>query len=115
MDSTQLDTLNRSSGAVRGVVARLAAEVWQLAEVSLHEQESSRAYVRELEAAGFDVSMGTAGVPTAFVAEWTGQKGGPTIGFLPEYDALPGLGNEPVPRREPRADGGTSGHGCGHN
>ena len=115
MDSTQLDTLSSSSGAVRGVVERLSAEVWQLAELSLHEQESSRAHVRELEAAGFDVSMGTAGVPTAFVAEWTGQKGGPTIGFLPEYDALPGLGNEPVPRREPRADGITSGHGCGHN
>jgi aminobenzoyl-glutamate utilization protein B len=54
-------------------------------------------------------------VPTAFVAEWTGGMGGPTIGFLPEYDALPGLGNEAVPRREPRADGVASGHGCGHN
>src|SRR5437762_14008553 len=92
MDSTQLDkTLNSSAGAVRGVVERLSAEVWQLAEVSLHEQGSSRAHVRELEASGFGMSMGSAGVPTAFVAEWKGRKGESTIGFLPDYDPLPGL------------------------
>jgi aminobenzoyl-glutamate utilization protein B len=32
-----------------------------------------------------------------------------------EYDALPGLGNEAVPYKKPRANGSTSGHGCGHN
>lgn len=34
---------------------------------------------------------------------------------MPEYDALPGLGNAAVPRQQPRADGATTGHGCGHN
>lgn len=116
MSTSRFDsTLSNSAEAVRGVVERLSAEVWQLSEVSLHEEESSKAHLRELEAAGFTVSTGAAGIPTAFVAEWTGTAGGPTIGFLPEYDALPGLGNEPVPRQEPRADGVTSGHGCGHN
>jgi aminobenzoyl-glutamate utilization protein B len=109
-------TLSKSVDAARGVVERLSAEVWQLAEVSFHEEGSSKAHLRELEAAGFTVGgAGAAGIPTAFVAEWSGGEGGPTIGFLPEYDALPGLGNEPVPRQEPRADGVTSGHGCGHN
>jgi len=105
------------SGATGGdVVERLSLEVWRLAELSFHEKESSSAHLRELEAAGFAiVSTGTAGIPTAFVAEWRQADGGPTIGFLPEYDALPGLGNETVPRREPRGDGITSGHGCGHN
>jgi aminobenzoyl-glutamate utilization protein B len=108
--------LESSTQAVRDVVARVAAEVWALAEVSLREEASSRVHLRELEAAGFTVTAdGAAGVPTAFVAEWTGRPGGAAIGFLPEYDALPGLGNEAVPRREPRADGVTSGHGCGHN
>jgi len=98
------------------VVEQLALEVWRLAEVSFHERGSAQAHLHALNAAGFHtVSTGSAGVPTAFVAEWTGVAGGPTIGFLPEYDALPALGNEPVPRREPRADGVTSGHGCGHN
>jgi aminobenzoyl-glutamate utilization protein B len=109
-------TFDGSVGAVREVVERLAAEVWRLAELSLREEASSKAHLRELEAAGFTVAgHGAAGVPTAFVAEWTGHEGGPTIGFLPEYDALPGLGNKAVPRQEPREDGVTSGHGCGHN
>jgi aminobenzoyl-glutamate utilization protein B len=97
-------------------VARISAEVWELAEVGLHEVESARVHLRELAAAGFHtVSTGTAGVPTAFVAEWSQGEGGPKVGFLAEYDALPGLGNAAVPRQEPRADGKASGHGCGHN
>jgi aminobenzoyl-glutamate utilization protein B len=117
MDTSRVEsTLVSSVESARGVVDRLAAEVWQLAEVSFHEVGSSKAHLRELEAAGFTiVSTGSAGIPTAFVAEWTGSEGGPAVGFLPEYDALPGLGNEPVSRRQPRADGVTSGHGCGHN
>jgi aminobenzoyl-glutamate utilization protein B len=105
-----------ATGAVRNVVERLSDEIWQLAEVSFHEGASSRAHLRELEAAGFTItSRGTGGIPTAFVAEWTQGEDGPAIGFLPEYDALPGLGNAAVPRAEPRADGVSSGHGCGHN
>ena len=54
-----------------------------------------------------------AGMPTAFVASY--GSGRPIVGILAEYDALPGVGNAPVPRREPRGDGVASGHGCGHN
>ena len=100
----------------RPVIERISAEVWQLAEVSLEEVQSVAVHIRELEAAGFTLtSRGTAGVPTAFVAEWRQGHGGPKIGFLPEYDALPGLGNAAVPRQELPAGGQTSGHGCGHN
>ncbi len=100
----------------RPVIERISDEVWQLAEVSLEEVQSAAVHIRELGAAGFTVvSQGTAGVPTAFVAEWGQGDNGPKVGFLPEYDALPGLGNAAVPRLEPRADGKTSGHGCGHN
>jgi aminobenzoyl-glutamate utilization protein B len=108
--------LRDATEAARPVVERLCAEVWRLAEPSFHEEASSTAHLRELQAAGFRVtSRGTSGIPTAFVAEWTHGEGGPVIGLLPEYDALPGLGNEAVPRAQPRADGVTSGHGCGHN
>ena len=102
--------------AARPAIERICAEVWALAELSLEEVESSSVHRRELEAAGFTItSQGTAGVPTAFVAEWRQGQGGPVVGFLPEYDALPGLGNAAVPRRQARADGKTTGHGCGHN
>lgn len=100
---------------VRPLVERISSEVWRLSELGLEEVESARVHRRELEAAGFTVAQGVAGIPTAFVAERRVGGSGPVVGFLPEYDALPGLGNEPVPRQEPRADGTTSGHGCGHN
>lgn len=90
----------------------LANEVWRHAELGLVETESAAAVCRYLEANGFDVEMGVAGMDTAFVAS-VGQ-GGPVIGFLGEYDALPGVGNEPVPYQQPVV-GNSSGHGCGHN
>jgi aminobenzoyl-glutamate utilization protein B len=67
----------------------------------------------ELRRAGFDLETNVADMPTAFVATY--GKGSPAIGILAEYDALPGVGNQPVPQRKPRTDGVTSGHGCGHN
>ncbi len=108
------DFVDRKVEDAGPVVEKIVREVWDLAELSHEEVESSRLLMDILEENGFAItSEGSAGVPTAFVAEW--GSGGPTLGFLPEYDALPGLGNEAVPRREPRKDGKTSGHGCGHN
>lgn len=51
-------------------------------------------------------------MPTAFVATW--GKGEPTIGFLGEYDALPGVSQKVSWEKEELTPGG-SGHGCGHN
>src|SRR5579859_2287780 len=99
---------------VRPTIERIAKEIWQLAELSLLEVKSAQLIMEILQEQGFTItSRGTAGVPTAFIAEW--GSGGPILGLLAEYDALPGLGNEPVPYREPRKDRVTSGHGCGHN
>lgn len=96
------------------VITRIARELWDLAELSLSEVKSARLLTTILEEEGFTItSKGTAGVPTAFIAEW--GTGDPIIGILAEYDALPGLGNAAVPRREPASNGLTSGHGCGHN
>jgi aminobenzoyl-glutamate utilization protein B len=100
----------------RDAILRISREVWELAEPSIVEVESFRVHLRELEAAGFTtVSTSTSGYPTAFVSEWTQGTGGPVVAYLPEYDALPGLGNAPEPRQTPAASGITNGHGCGHN
>ena len=101
---------------VREAILRISREVWNTPELSLHEEHSSEIHLRELRAAGFTiVSTGTSGIPTAFLAEWTQGEGGPKIGFLPEYDALPGLGNAAEPRQTPGPAGVEVGHGCGHN
>lgn len=102
--------------AARPAMERICKEVWDLNELSLHELKSMEVHLRELQDAGFAiVNKGAAGIPTAFIAEWSQGTGGAKVGFLSEYDALPGLGNAAVPRQEPRADGSTVGHGCGHN
>lgn len=51
-------------------------------------------------------------MPTAFVATW--GSGRPVIGFLGEYDALPGVSQKTIPVRE-EFETGAPGHGCGHN
>lgn len=114
-----MKSINDMTAAIdfaRPAIERICAQVWDLAEIGLEEIQSSEVHLRELAAAGFTITnKGAAGIPTAFVAEWTQGEDGPKVGFLPEYDALPGLGNAAVPRQEARADGKTSGHGCGHN
>lgn len=102
--------------ALRDAILRISHEVWKNPELSLHEEISSEIHLRELREAGFAiVSTGTSGIPTAFVAEWTQGKDGPKIGLLPEYDALPDLGNAAEPRQTPGSTGAKVGHGCGHN
>src|SRR5579885_2564030 len=114
MASQSYEQVDRAIERVTPVIERIACEVWQFAELSLAEVRSARLLLDILREQGFTItSRGTAGVPTAFIAEY--GSGEPVIGFLAEYDALPGLGNEAVPYREPRRDLVTSGHGCGHN
>ncbi|MFQ6054009.1 MAG: amidohydrolase [Candidatus Bathyarchaeia archaeon] len=93
-------------------IIEISEAIWRFAEVGLHEYKSSKLQAEELEKHGFRVEMGVAGMPTAFVATW--GEGKPVIGYLGEYDALPGLSQKPVPYREPLEEG-RPGHGCGHN
>ena len=97
----------------RPLINEIADTLWNYSETSLKETKSSKFLIEKLRAAGFAVVDGVADLPTAFVATY--GEGSPVIGILAEYDALPGVGNEPVPERQARADGVTSGHGCGHN
>ncbi len=87
-------------------------EIGRLAEVAMEEYESAELLASYLEKSGFRVTRGIAGMPTAFVAVY--GAGEPVIGILAEYDALPGLSQEPVPYKKPVAEG-QPGHGCGHN
>ncbi len=91
---------------------RLSRQIWELAEVGYKEHKSAELLKAELREAGFRVQENVGGIPTAFVATW--GQGSPVIGILGEYDALPGLSQEDVPVKKPRANG-NPGHGCGHN
>ncbi|MEL6210930.1 MAG: amidohydrolase, partial [Pseudomonadota bacterium] len=78
--------------------------LWHLHEPAWREYRSAAWYVARLRAEGFTVEEGSAGMPTAFCADWTSPAGdGPCIGAYAEYDAVPGCSQEPVPYRKPRA------------
>lgn len=97
-------------------ILRISREVWALAELSVAEVKSAEVHLHALAAAGFKTaSTGTSGFPAAFVSEGTQGSGGPIVGFLPEYDALPDLGNVTEPVQKMTPNGLTNGHGCGHN
>ncbi|MBW2312562.1 MAG: amidohydrolase [Deltaproteobacteria bacterium] len=98
--------------ARRARSAELAARLWDWAELGYLEEKSSKLLRDELAGAGFRIRSGVADIPTAFVAEW--GEGEPVIGILAEFDALPGLSQAAVPRREPRVDG-AAGQACGHH
>lgn len=67
-------------------------------EMGYEEVKSSKAHIELLKKHKFTVEEGYMGIKTAFRAEFTSPKPGPTIAYLSEYDALPEIG-----------------HGCGHN
>ncbi|MEM1120688.1 MAG: amidohydrolase [Bacteroidota bacterium] len=92
--------------------SKVAREIWENPELGYLEYTSSKILVDELKAAGFKVETGVADMPTSFVATY--GKGGPVLGFLAEFDALPGLSQDAVPYRSVLVEGG-NGHGCGHN
>jgi aminobenzoyl-glutamate utilization protein B len=89
-----------------------AQEIWELAEVGYMETESSETLQGLLRAEGFEIAVGVAGIPTAFVASWGG--GGPVIGIMGEYDALPGINQSRSAERDP-IPGKIAGHACGHH
>ncbi|MCC3756617.1 M20 family metallopeptidase [Staphylococcus capitis] len=67
-------------------------------ELGNEEIFASRTLIDILKLHEFEIETDIAGHATGFIASYESAKPGPTIGFLAEYDALPGLG-----------------HACGHN
>lgn len=67
-------------------------------ELGNEEIFASRTLIDQLKANDFEIETDIAGHATGFIATYQSEKEGPTIGYLAEYDALPGLG-----------------HACGHN
>lgn len=92
--------------------ADLAQSIWDKAELGYLETESSALLQQTLEEAGFTIERGVADIPTAFVASY--GSGGPVIGLLAEFDALPGISQAAVPERR-EIEGKNAGHACGHH
>lgn len=78
-------------------LTKMADTIFDHPEIGPHEVFASSLLTDYLEDHGFTVTRGVGGLETAFRAVWKNGEGGPNMGLLCEYDALPGMG-----------------HGCGH-
>ena len=87
-----------SEAEMKKELLRIADYICDNPEVGLKEYKASVFLSEYLRQNGFSVELGVGGLDTAFRAVWENGTGGPSIGFLCEYDALEGIG-----------------HGCGHH
>lgn len=84
--------------ALKPEIAAMVKDMHDNPELGHQEFHAMELQAALLEKHGFTVEKGVADVKTAYIAKYKGEKDGPKIGYLAEYDALPGLG-----------------HACGHN
>ncbi|MEH7400999.1 M20 family metallopeptidase [Gottfriedia acidiceleris] len=95
---TQREKIVKSIEESKEVYLEISHKIHEKPEIGNQEFFASETHTKILVEAGFDVTRNIAGHETGFVARKKSSKQGPTIAFLAEYDALPGLG-----------------HACGHN
>jgi metal-dependent amidase/aminoacylase/carboxypeptidase family protein len=103
MDAQSLGALKQKAGQE---IDRISARLWKIAldihshpEIGWETPKAVRWLTEPLEEAGMKTEIGVAGVPSSFLARWSGGKTDrPVVALLAEYDALRGIG-----------------HGCGHN
>ncbi|MDX9784169.1 MAG: amidohydrolase [Spirochaetia bacterium] len=100
----------------------IAQDIWEHPEVAFQEKRSSALYRERLASRGFAVKE-LPELENSFVAEkviqgWNSAAAAagtfPVIGFMGEYDALPGMSQACSAERRPR-EAGAPGHACGHN
>ena len=90
--------INEAINKLQDTFYDVSKYIGQNPELGHEEFKACKALTDVLKEQGFTVEIGTCDLPTAFTAVYDSQKPGPSIGFMAEYDALPGLG-----------------HACGHN
>src|ERR1700691_3450977 len=87
--------------------------VFSFAELGFQEFETSKYLTGILEAEGFKVERGIAGIPTAWMATWGSGK--PVIALGSDLDCIPQASQKPgVAYHDPLIEG-APGHGEGHN
>lgn len=95
------------------LLGRIGDAIFSYSELGFQEVNTVRLIAKTLDEAGFDVQVGVAGMPTAYMATY--GSGRPVIGLMADYDGIPGGSQRPaVLTHSPIAEG-APGHGEGHN
>ncbi len=90
--------VEREVDALEARLRDVSAYVFAHPELKFEETLAAQRLAAELDAGGFRVERGVAGLPTALRAVHPADAEGPKVAVIAEYDALPDLG-----------------HACGHN
>lgn len=93
-----MNELSRYIDVIRGDLHRISQHIHANPEIAFQEKESSELLISFLEQHGFSAERNFKEMETAFKVTKDVCGGGPSVLFISEYDALPGLG-----------------HACGHN
>ena len=107
------ESINQNINNHKDQFEKVAMDLWDFAELGYQENQSSSRLINELEKEGFAILRGVADIPTAFIAEYS--NGGPVIGILGEFDALPGLAQTSSPFKEIQSNATGAGQACGHH
>lgn len=97
MDATK-QRMNDLIDSMKEALWAMSDDIFDHPEVAMQEFHASSLLEDWLADHGFTVERGLGSLPTAFRATYRQGEGGPSIGLLCEYDALPGMG-----------------HACGHH
>jgi amidohydrolase len=92
------DIISSSIDESKELYIKTSHAIHERPEIGNQEFFASKTLTEILGKEGFEVTRNVAGHETGFVAKKSSAKAGPSIAFLAEYDALPGIG-----------------HACGHN
>ncbi len=99
--------------ARRDVIQQMVDSLFSFAELGFQEFESQRYITEILKEGGFEIEVGTAGMPSAWLARW--GSGSPVIALGSDVDGIPKSSQMPgVAYRQPMIEG-APGHGEGHN
>ena len=97
----------------RGFIQKLVDSQFSFAELGFQEFETQRYLTGILEREGFEIELGTAGLPSGWLARW--GSGRPVIALGSDVDGIPRSSQTPgAAYREPQIEG-APGHGEGHN
>lgn len=87
--------------------------IFSFSELGFQEFETSAYLTGMLADNGFDIEMGIAGIPTAWMATW--GEGEPVIALGSDIDGIPKASQKPGVAYQDPIVAGAPGHGEGHN
>ncbi|MFW6378095.1 MAG: M20 family metallopeptidase [Bacillota bacterium] len=94
----ELNIIKEKINRINNSLIELNEYILENPELGNQEFKASKAHTDLLAGHGFEIERPYLNMETAFKAEYDSGRNGPTVAYLAEYDALPGIG-----------------HGCGHN